>query len=326
MSHDTGLSSTVISKRLRISRQMTHRHLRDLLHEGLIYRTGSTRNSTYFRGKNQSFTNPLKIVRDLSGLQEDEVFAEAAARLNFKSTLNKNGWNIAYYAFTEMLNNAIDHSASQKTNISIGIEKGDFVFTVRDFGIGIFNRLIQYFNLKTEYEAIEYLFKGKQTSLPDHHSGQGIFFTSRIADSYSIRSNDLYVLIDNKKKDQIIKQIPKIKGTEVSFKIKAKSKKDLALLFKTYSNDDFEFDKNTVRIKLNSASDFISRSQAKKLLIGMEKFNQVIFDFHRINGIGQAFADEIFRVYPKIHPHIKIDFINASKPVEYMIKRALSSA
>jgi len=43
----------------------------------------------------------------------------------------------------------------------------------------------------------------------------------------------------------------------------------------------------------------VSRSQAKRLLARVELFKVVMLDFTNVPTIGQAFADEIFRVFRK---------------------------
>lgn len=318
-----GISSVELARHAKIARQVATRHLNDLIAAGEIHRTGSTKSALYFWGPSkQVILNKLHMAKTRRGLSEHEVFLEIESALHFKKTLSKAGNQIAIYSFSEMLNNAIDHSSSALISIDVSITNGIFAFSIKDSGIGIFNRLKKGFKLKTDLEAIEFLFKGKHTTFPERHSGQGIFYTSRIADKFQIRSNELTVLTDNIKEDQIITSSKKIKGTEVSFQIKAKTKKSLEKLFKDYANEDFEFDKNVVRIKLNSATDLVSRSQARRVLIGMEKFKRLIFDFNKIKGIGQAFADEIFRVYPQLNPGVEISYINANEPVTFMIKRA----
>lgn len=67
----------------------------------------------------------------------------------------------------------------------------------------------------------------------------------------------------------------------------------------------------------------MSRSQAKRLLARCDLFNDVTLDFTHVKQIGQAFADEIFRVFQKQNPDIRIDWVNTNKEVEKMIKRAL---
>jgi hypothetical protein len=66
----------------------------------------------------------------------------------------------------------------------------------------------------------------------------------------------------------------------------------------------------------------ISRSQAKRVLARVDKFTEVVLDFEGVNEIGQAFADEIFRVFSQAHPHINLMYFNANEIVEKMIKRS----
>jgi hypothetical protein len=66
----------------------------------------------------------------------------------------------------------------------------------------------------------------------------------------------------------------------------------------------------------------ISRSQAKRVLARVDLFRTVVFDFSQIDSIGQAFADEIFRVFAQSHPETKLQFIHANASVGTMITRA----
>ena len=53
-------------------------------------------------------------------------------------------------------------------------------------------------------------------------------------------------------------------------------------------------------------------------------FKTVVFDFDGVDTIGQAFADEIFRVFAKEHPEINLFHLKANKEVEQMIQRVQS--
>ena len=54
----------------------------------------------------------------------------------------------------------------------------------------------------------------------------------------------------------------------------------------------------------------------------VDQFKTVVLDFHGIDKVGQAFADEIFRVYSRGHPDIEIIPKNATPEVQQMIQRA----
>lgn len=121
-------------------------------------------------------------------------------------------------------------------------------------------------------------------------------------------------------------KLVKKEGTRVEFKIKQRSRKNLQELFNKFSPEDenFEFNKNEMRVRLRSSLELISRSQARRLLAGLDDFKTITFDFKDIPGIGQAFADEIFRVYPSMNPEKKVNYENAGPVVKFMIERALS--
>ena len=70
----------------------------------------------------------------------------------------------------------------------------------------------------------------------------------------------------------------------------------------------------------------ISRSQARRVLSGLEKFKIIVFDFDKVPVAGQAFADEIFRVFHNKHPHITLDAVNMNEGVKFMVERARNEA
>jgi len=317
-----------IVKKTGFSRAYIHRFLKKLQDEGKIILVGRTNRARYIlaTSKNILSSKPLFWRRTLTNknLLEDVVLAEIKRETSIFYRLRKNVVDILDYAFTEMLNNAIEHSRSKK--IFVQIEKTDKLikFKVNDFGIGIYNDIKRKFRLKNIFEAIELLLKGKQTTAPEAHTGEGIFFTSKVADILIIESSSKKLIFDNKIDDVFIRDIKKIKGTKVSFEIAINTKKNLSSVFKEYADENFIFNKTKVIVKLFKlgGQSYISRSQARRVLFGLEKFNRVILDFKNVDTIGQAFADEVFRVWKKKHPKIKISYINCNENIEFMIKRA----
>ena len=85
---------------------------------------------------------------------------------------------------------------------------------------------------------------------------------------------------------------------------------------------------NNAQISLKSEMDggisLISRSEAKRILARLESFQEVFFDFSGVESIGQAFADEIFRVYAIEHPSMKLTPIHVNEQVNQMIRRAIA--
>ena len=180
--------------------------------------------------------------------------------------------------------------------------------------------------LKNENEAIQDLIKGKQTTMPERHTGEGIFFTSKAVDVFTIKSSNKKLTFDNIIDDVFLGDSKKIKGTKIFFSISEKSKRKLSGIFKKYSGEEYEFSKTKVVVKLyKSDVGYISRSQARRVISGLDKFKTVILDFKGLGGVGQAFADEIFRVWQRNHPGISISIVNANENVKLMISRAQSA-
>jgi hypothetical protein len=67
----------------------------------------------------------------------------------------------------------------------------------------------------------------------------------------------------------------------------------------------------------------ISRSQAKRLVVGLDQFQRVTLDFKNVTELGQGFADEIFRVFQRQHPALVIESVNANPAVHMLIQRAI---
>jgi hypothetical protein len=96
-------------------------------------------------------------------------------------------------------------------------------------------------------------------------------------------------------------------------------------IFDQYASpdDDYGFNKTVVPVNLAQYGNdkLISRSQAKRVVSRLELFKTILFDFTGVPSIGQAFADEIFRVFANEHPTISLLSIHANSEVQRMIAR-----
>ncbi len=322
-------TSDLVSK-LGISRQAIARHLKDLMREGkIIRRGGSRRNSFYllndpkkideFSGKQTEFKKRFKAL----GLLEDSVFEEAAKEVSLKN-LAQDELDILRYAFTEMLNNAIDHSGSKFIDVLVRIDELVICVEINDRGIGAFENIRAKKALPRIIDAVGELLKGKQTTAPDKHSGEGIFFTSRVVDRFVLSSNGKRLTRDGRIDDFFIEGVRKKKGTSVYFELDLPSSRKLVDVFKKYTGEDFAFDKSSISVRLfDSGDSYISRSQAKRLLRSMESFRRIELDFTGVRTVGQGFVDEVFRVFTENHPDVDISWKGANEDVEFMIRRSV---
>ena len=178
--------------------------------------------------------------------------------------------------------------------------------------------------LTSDLEALQELSKGKLTTLPKGHTGEGIFFTSKVADRFELESGRIKWLVDNVRADVGVGQVPFRRGTRVRFEARRRPGRKLADVFAEYT-EDFEFKKTRVVVKLFTlGTRFISRSEARRVLSGLDCFAEAVLDFRGVGEIGQGFADEVFRVWAAGHGTTKLAPVNMNDAVSFMVRRALA--
>jgi len=302
-----------------ISRQAVLKHINAMIESGQIVSEGE---------KNRRVYKLNVIVREfeynLPGIDESDLFNDDI--LPLIKSYSKSVFHKTQYCFTEMVNNANDHSEGSKLRIVVIIDSSSLTIGIKDNGIGIFRKISKALNLSNEQYAILELAKGKFTTDKKHHSGEGIFFTSKLSDYFSIQSYNVHFIHDesDEKHCDLIKENENADGTTIMFTIYFESKINYTEIFNHYADDDYGFTKTAVEVGLLRVGEenLVSRSQAKRLLARFEQFKHILLDFKNVDMIGQAFADEIFRVFQNEHPNIVIETTNTTKEVDMMIKRA----
>jgi hypothetical protein len=259
-------------------------------------------------------------------LAEDVVWrVDVAPQLG---PLPDNVSGIWHYGFTEMFNNVIDHSEAHYVSLSLSKTATATAVYIQDDGVGVFKKIQAALKLEDERHAALELAKGKFTTNPTRHSGEGIFFTSRIFDEFVIMSGEVLFSHDlYGDGDWIAPSSSASRGTLVRMVLRNDTMRTLKKVFDQFaSDDDYEFTKTIVPVKLMRYGDdnLVSRSQAKRLLSRLDRFKVVVLDFSDVASVGQAFADEIFRVFQIKHPEIEIVPVNVSSDVKRMITRATS--
>jgi anti-sigma regulatory factor (Ser/Thr protein kinase) len=262
-------------------------------------------------------------VLNLAGLQEDAVWRELEGEL-LRGRMSTEGASTASYAFTEMLNNAIDHSGSQTATVSAWATRAELRFEVRDAGSGVFPHVQHELALDDAYEALAEITKGKTTTDPSHHTGEGIFFTSKAVDLFTLESAGLCWTVDNVRQDQAVGSSEVTVGTRVRWEMDPSPTRSIADLFATYSDDDYRFNRTRTVVRLfGFGVNFVSRSEAKRLMRGLERFSEVLIDFTGVEMVGQGFVDEALRVWPSQHPETSVQPTGMTGPVEFMVRRGL---
>lgn len=308
-----------------ISRQALSIHVRSLVEAGKVVRSGTARGARYMLRDRAPPAAAVSRVLRTRGLDEGRVWDELATGLNLRRALRPNVEAIVHYAFTEMLNNAIEHSEADRCSVRFRLEPGMLSFDVRDPGIGVFHSIASKLRLEGEHAALVELLKGRTTTMREAHTGEGIFFTSRVADRFVLRSHRIQLEWSRVKEDVFVSNPRFLNGTGVSFAIQRSSRRFIEEIFSEFEPEeyDFRFQKTKVLVKLLQR-DFVSRSEAKRLVANLEKFSEIVLDFRDVKSVGQGFADEVFRVFARRHPAVKIATENTNPGVDAMIRHVKS--
>ncbi|MFH0922009.1 MAG: DUF4325 domain-containing protein [Fibrobacterota bacterium] len=303
-----------------MSRKGVNKYLRKLALENIIQLKPNGRSPDYrFRE-----TRNVIHFENVPALREDDIWKNhVRPKL---PPLSENVLAICQYGMTEMINNVIDHSNSKTMDLVIAYTIPKIWFWVMDDGVGIFNKIQKDSNLEDPRHAIIELAKGKLTSDPAHHSGQGIFFTSRMFNVFDIISGNLF-FSGNEKTDYSVEVKQKNTGTSVFLLIQRDSTLEMKTVFDRFSDNeenDYGFTKTLVQLKRmqDEGENLVSRSQAKRLIVRFEKFKEVVLDFNGIKTIGQGFADQVFRIFKADHPLTRLSAVNTNEEIDKRIRSA----
>jgi len=312
----------VTMQRFRLTRPAILGHVNRLVEAGKLTATGSTKDRAY----------ALTILVDIA--ERFPISAQSRDDTIWTATINprlvgapENVIRICAYGVTEMVNNAIEHSEGRTVMVGLRLTAATVRLAIIDDGVGIFNKIARDLELDEPREAILELSKGKLTTDPDHHTGEGVFFTSRMFDDFSVISDGLVFSHTQPSDDWLIESDMRMPGTTVVLELSLVSERTTRGVFEKFADGEYGFSRTHVPVTLARYGNegLVSRSQARRLLARFNRFSEVTLDFKGVTSIGQAFADEVFRVFPKQNPGVSLMPLNANADVQETILRVRSS-
>jgi len=322
--HDRDIGP-LVSERFGVTRATASNYLNRMVESGSLEASGNTKARSYKLKRTYVARGKTDIKSDT---QDDDVWrGEIYPKL---TDISENLLTICQYGFTEMFNNVIDHANADFCYWWCARDIKQLQFGIDDNGVGVFEKIRKECNLSDDRQALLELSKGKLTSDPENHSGEGIFFTSRAFDVFRLASHDLSYMRQHVDDDEWLLDVTKpesfTEGTCVMMNIDIDSKRTLRDVFAKYEDDNSGFSKTHIHVALAKVGNdqLISRSQAKRLMSRLDMFSEIVLDFRDIKTIGQGFADEIFRVFTTAHPDIHIVYIRANDEVEGVILHVLA--
>ena len=309
--------TTQVAQRLDVSRRTAQRRIAQLVDTQWLLREGSARHPTYRPGAFR------QVVRryPLQGLCEDLPWQRDFSP-NFD--LPVLALRLAQHSFTELLNNAIDHSGGTRVTVSMRQTPLQVQLLISDDGCGMFKRIDEAFQIDDPHLAMLALSKGRLTSHPERHTGRGLFFTARVADVVDLHANASAFQHRRWEPHQWhASRALQRQGTSVYVGISLHTRQSLDDAFRAYSGDGLSlgFERTVVPLRLMAGElhTLASRAQARRVGAGLERFRRAEIDFTGIAEVGHGFADELFRVYQNAHPELQLVPLHMSPPVRELV-------
>jgi anti-sigma regulatory factor (Ser/Thr protein kinase) len=264
-----------------------------------------------------------QVVRryPLAGLHEDLPWSQDfMPRFDLPDAVAR----MAQHAFTELLNNAIEHSGGSSVTVSMRQTPLQLQMLVSDDGRGIFDAIGATFQIADPAQAMLELAKGKLSTSPDRHSGCGLFFTARLADVIDLHANQLAFQQCDWQRDRWQPGRPACRrGSSVYVAICLDTPRTLDQVLRRYSLDGqgYGFERTVVPLRLISGPQvaLASRAQAQRVASRLQRFRRVELDFDGLADVGHAFADELLRVFRHQHPEVDLVPVNMAPAVAAMI-------
>ena len=307
-----------VSDSLEIDQSTIFRYLKELEKEEVIEKSKRGQ----YRLKSDKWI--YELSRNHGDLNSDLYAYDAFMKPHIEH-LSANIKSIWQYSLSEMVNNIMDHSEAEHARLTIIQNFLRTTVILQDDGIGIFNKICSYFHFSSADEAITELFKGKLTTDQKNHSGEGIFFSSRMLDEFFILSSERIFSCNPYNEEQILLLADKnLKGTCVIMALANNSTKQPKDIIDQYADVEGGFTRTLLPLKCLFDSPPVSRSQAKRLCYRLEKFEEVTLDFQGINWMGQGFAHQLFVVFQNEHPDIVLKPVNLDENAEKMLQHVLA--
>lgn len=315
--------ATHVEERTGASRRAVLAALKRLVDAGWLTRSGSSRRPVFAPGALRQVARSYTLY----GLQEDLPWQRDFAP---HFALPKHVARMVQHGFTELLNNAADHSGGSSVTVSLRQTPTHVQLLVSDDGVGVFDKICSAFELEDPQHAMLELSKGRLTSAPDAHTGRGLFFSSQLADVFDIHANNTAY---QKRAWESTgwrrgRALPR-QGSSIYMAIALNTTRTLDGVMQAWSTqgDGIEFDRTVVQLRLLAGEGLAldSRAQARRVGMRLTTFRRAEIDFDGVTDVGHGFTDELFRVFARANPQIELVATNATPRIQALVKSACAA-
>jgi anti-sigma regulatory factor (Ser/Thr protein kinase) len=255
------------------------------------------------------------------GLPFDEfrVWSQRMLPLLAQAGVEQACLDVLEYVCTEMLNNVLDHSGAGEARVALDWNVNSVLVHIDDDGRGVFAGIREALALDSDADAAMLVLKGKVTTDPARHTGEGLFFSARVCEWFNLQSARTALSLEGGDAPWAYEALNEtVCGTRLRFRVSRTAPPKLREVFDRFCpQPELRFTRTVVSVALMQQSDgaVVSRSQGKRLVLGLERFTAVTFDFTGVTEIQQGFADEVFRVWAAAHPDIDLNVLGATEAV-----------
>jgi anti-sigma regulatory factor (Ser/Thr protein kinase) len=319
LAHPTDLGP-MLARRHSVSRGTMTKQIKRLVDSGWLERTGVTR-PNFKPGVQREVTTEYTV----DGLDEHTPWLrDVHPVLQLSPAVAR----IAQHVFGELLNNAIDHASATQVTVSVRQTPTHLHILIGDNGDGVFKQLAKKANLPDAQRAALEISKGRLTTQPECHGGRGLFFVARLVDAMNLQSNGQVLQWRHRGESVQFRSHPLNRtGTTVFVSLALDSTVRPTDAYSAFGSEDAPLDFSRTQVPLRLLTDngltLDSRAQARWVVSRLEMFATAELDFDGVDDVGPSFIDEVFRVYAKAHPEVRLQPTKTSQRIEKLLKGAI---
>ena len=264
----------------------------------------------------QSFRHSFQLVLPFD---EFRVWGQRMRPVLEQAGIERPCLDVLEYVCTELLNNVLDHSGAGQATVALDWNARSVLVHIVDDGRGVFAGIRERLALESDADAAMLVLKGKVTTDPARHTGEGLFFSSRVCEWFNLQSASTGLSLKGNESNWAYETPNEtVAGTRLRFRVSRIAPPTLAEVFEKFCpQPELRFTRTVVSVALMQQADgaLVSRSQGKRLVLGLDRFTAVTFDFTGVHDMQQGFADEVFRVWAAAHPDIELTVLGATEAI-----------
>ena len=316
--HQKDIIYTAINQ-FGISRQAVLKHMNALIDDNKVMAYGKTRDRRYKLIPQVNYNKTILINSEF--ILQDVVQENFLLHLE---SLPKNIFQICEYSIEALVNNILEHSHASNLYVKLFLTYSDLNIIISDNGSGLLENIRSKLNLEiVELAALE-LAKGQITTDLLQNSGEALNTIFHLFDKVKVDSSGYGIVYVSNREQWDIKYSTQKQGTRVHLQINPNSNRTCDKIFQKLFNKK----ERRIRIPISllkepNKNSLISKQQARNIFWNIDSITAIQFDFHNIDLIGPAFADELVRQSRSVNRDVIIEWVNHNNTIDLLMKRAL---